>query len=353
MLFSLSFQDAFAILLAAYHPDLRLLGISTCYGNASLSRTTQNALSLLEAIGHPEIPLFPGASKPFCRASVAAPDIHGESGLDGTKLLPTPKRSALTHCNAVAEMKDALLACPPNTAWLVATGSLTNIALLFSTFPSVASHIRGLSVMGGSVGEGFTSAPLGHSFTDASGRNRSRIGNTTPYAEFNIHCDPEAAQAIFSNPILNPKTILITLDLSHQAFATHAVQKQLLHGPRDRHSKPTRLRQMFHELLMFFEHTYAEVFGLTDGPPLHDPLAIAVILSSLFDGRKLIQFDDHDGERWKVQVDLGEEQLGRTKITPSSSGVVIPRALDLARFWEMVNSCLESADEMTEFDRQG
>lgn len=70
-------QDAFAILFAAYHPVLDLLGVSTVYGNASLERTTKNALSILEAIGRPEIPVFPGASKPFCRTPHYAPEYHG------------------------------------------------------------------------------------------------------------------------------------------------------------------------------------------------------------------------------------------------------------------------------------
>jgi hypothetical protein len=70
-------QDAFALLLASYHPALELIGVSTVYGNASLERTTKNALSVLDAIGKSEICVYPGQSKPFCREAKHAPDIHG------------------------------------------------------------------------------------------------------------------------------------------------------------------------------------------------------------------------------------------------------------------------------------
>ena len=70
-------QDAFAILLAAHHPALRLLGISTVHGNASLEQTTWNALSVLTAIRRTDIPVHAGAAKPFCRDAVHAANIHG------------------------------------------------------------------------------------------------------------------------------------------------------------------------------------------------------------------------------------------------------------------------------------
>ena len=73
------YQDAFAILFASYHASLDLIGVSTIYGNASLDRTTKNALSVLEAIGKSEICVYPGASQPFCREAKHAPDIHGQA----------------------------------------------------------------------------------------------------------------------------------------------------------------------------------------------------------------------------------------------------------------------------------
>jgi hypothetical protein len=79
-------------------------------------------------------------------------------------------------------MRDALMAQPKGVPWVVATGTLTNVALLFATFPEVAEHIQGLSLMGGAIGEGFTDAPMSRLVGE-----KSRIGNVTPWAEFNIY----------------------------------------------------------------------------------------------------------------------------------------------------------------------
>jgi uridine nucleosidase len=92
--------------------------------------------------------------------------------------------------------------------------------------------------------------------------------------------DPEAAQLVFSNFELAAKTTLIPLDVTHQVLASKEVQNLLLRGRNfeesetmDKPEKPSTLRTMFVELLNFFSHSYATVFGITEGPPLHDPLA--------------------------------------------------------------------------------
>ncbi len=70
-------DDAFAMLLASTNPSFDLLGISTIHGNASLEKTTNNALSLLTAMGQHRVPVYAGAKKPYMRPAVHAPDIHG------------------------------------------------------------------------------------------------------------------------------------------------------------------------------------------------------------------------------------------------------------------------------------
>jgi len=146
---------------------------------------------------------------------------------------------------------------------------------------------------------------------------------------------------------------LIPLDLTHQVLADKQVREDLFHPPRPipgLANDPLNIRALFHEILVFFAHSYSEVFGLTGGPPLHDPIAVAVLLNGL--GRWRL-FDDHGSERWHVHVvtdgqhsDKGEErrQLGRTVITRAEEGGVrIPRRMNVKLFWELVEVCMKNA----------
>lgn len=365
-------DDAFAILLAALHPDVKLLGISTVYGNAPLSHTTINTLAILKAIGlEQDIPVYAGSSQPFCRPVALAPDIHGESGLDGTSCLPIPDHKPRTDDSAVGAMFKALSGQEPGTPWLVCTGALTNAALMFAVHPQMAAHIAGLTHMGGAIGGGFTYAPMGvlkgHSEEDQAGR----FGNWTPFAEFNVYIDPESARAIFANPVIAAKMTICPLDLTHQLLATSSVQQDLLHGHQMRNGNenevgegekrgPSQVRKLFVEILTFFAQTYADVFGLVEGPPLHDPLAVAAAFVPGI-------FEDNGGERFEIEVVTegahgseehvreGGSQCGRTVATvlgKGKEGVRIPRSVDRARMWRMIDECLARA-ESADFSRVG
>ena len=252
-------------------------------------------------MGKSSIPVYQGAADGLVRPAVHAGSIHGQTGLDGTDLLPKPLIGPQT-ASATEAMAEALQKTERGTAWLVATGAMTNTAQLFISHPSIASHIKGLSIMGGAIGNNFTSAIMGK--VD----DRERIGNWSTWAEFNILVDPEAAAVLFDNPILAPKMVMIPLDVTHSVLATKGIQEILLYGKKSgRYGVTGRstLRTMLVELLMFFAKTYADVFGITEGPPLHDPLAVAVVLDGV--GGEEIPFYDFKGdsgkrERYKVQV---------------------------------------------------
>ncbi|XTI93985.1 Inosine/uridine-preferring nucleoside hydrolase [Cenococcum geophilum] len=340
-------DDAYALLLAAHDSRTELLGVSTVHGNAPLEQTTYNTRSILEALGRRDVRVHPGSAKPTSRSAVHAADIHGVSGLDGVTLLPEPVQPAIEDVSFLDAMYHALATTPANTAWLISTGTLTNIGLLFQKYPYLAVHIKGLSIMGGAIGGGFTDAPMGK----VKGEGE-RFGNLTAFAEFNIYCDPEAAQSIFTNPILAPKTTLIPLDVTHQVLGTAEVRHGLLYGYDPRASIVTKDDSHDTQGAVTSGAKPSPVFALTSGPPLHDPLAVAAAIEPE-------TFNDVGGERFLVDIvtkgvhaadkaSVGE--LGRTKVTKlpmGQPGVRIPRGLDVTRFWYLTELALRSADATT------
>ena len=152
--------------------------------------------------------------------------------------------------------------------------------------------------------------------------------------------------------------MLIPLDLTHQALADESVRQLVLHsadGP-DSGKKPSSVRQLMYEIMCYTTNTYAEVFSILAGPPLHDALAMAYVLFA--EGlEKSLGFDDR-GERWAVNVvtdglhsEIEEErrEVGRTVATPSKGeegGVRIPRTLNVQDFWKMLNVCIGRAEDV-------
>ncbi|WP_236242622.1 nucleoside hydrolase [Streptomyces sp. CC228A] len=235
-------DDAFAIMLAAAHPAVRLLGITTVAGNQTVEKTTLNARRVCTAAGIRGVPVAAGLSRPLHGTGIVAPDIHGESGLDGPGFgeptVPADERDAVTF------LRDTLLA-HPEPVTLVPTGPLSNIATLLLAHPELYGRIERIVLMGGSTGR----------------------GNRTPAAEFNILADPEAADIVFSSGL--PVT-MIGLNVSHQALATPDVVARVA-------AVGTPLARLCTELLIYFAGAYREVFGFP-APPLHDPLTVAHLI---------------------------------------------------------------------------
>ena len=58
-------DDAVAIMLAALHPDLDLLGVTTVWGNHDVAHTTDNSLRVLDLVGRGGIGVHPGRNAPL------------------------------------------------------------------------------------------------------------------------------------------------------------------------------------------------------------------------------------------------------------------------------------------------
>ncbi|HLH62164.1 MAG TPA: nucleoside hydrolase [Ktedonobacteraceae bacterium] len=293
-------DDAIAILLAAHHPDIELLAITTVAGNQSVEKTTLNALKVCSLAGIRDVPVARGMDRPLVRPAKHAPDIHGESGLDGPHI-PEPEIE-LAPQHAVELLIDLLLNSGGDIT-LVPTGPLTNIAAAMRREPGILPKIAGISLMGGAIG----------------------LGNVTPAAEFNIHTDPEAAAIVFScgRPIT-----MSTLEVTHQALAT----EEILSCLREAHRPVATFAA---DLLDFFAGRYRDKFGFP-AAPVHDPCAVAAVV----DPTILKAHDMH------VEIETrGEWTSGRTVCDVYDTWGKAPNArvgyaLEVKRFWDMVISTI-------------
>jgi inosine-uridine nucleoside N-ribohydrolase len=262
-------DDAMAIILAARHADL--VGITTVNGNAPLGRTTANALVMTQLLDI-DVPVHSGAAHPLLAAAINAPQIHGESGMDGAQLPTVTRRAAST--DAIGFIIESVRA--HEGMWLVPTGPLTNIALALRAAPDLAGRLAGISLMGGG----------------------STYGNRTPAAEFNIWCDPEAAAIVFG---AGCRTIMSGLNLTHQVLASPTRIDAV-------RAIGTPLATIIADLLAFFSGTYMSIYDdRFVGAPVHDACAVlALTHPELFRGRPAhvdIEVDGHH-TRGMTLVDL-------------------------------------------------
>jgi pyrimidine-specific ribonucleoside hydrolase len=182
-----------------------------------------------------------GYDRPLIRELEIAPEVHGETGLDGPEL-PDPTFAASPK-HAVQTIIDHVRASSEKVT-LVATGPLTNVAAALIGAPDIKQNLERIVLMGGAA----------------------RLGNWTPAAEFNILVDPEASSAVFQSGV--PVT-MVGLDVTHEAQVMWPEVEMLLNSGR-------KVGVMVGELLDFFGKFHATM-GF-EGMPLHDPLAMAVVL---------------------------------------------------------------------------
>lgn len=187
-------DDAFAILFAARHSEINLLGITCVDGNTNLENVIANTLKTLDAAGAGDIPVSRGATRPLIDEPRYAEFVHGSDGLLDMGIAPSSRK--LDPRPAVELLRD-LIEGADSPVTLVPLAPLTNIALFLRAFPETAAKLERIVLMGGSAS----------------------AGNATATAEFNIWHDPEAAAIVFSSGVpitMYGLDVFTRLPLTHQ-----------------------------------------------------------------------------------------------------------------------------------------
>lgn len=234
-------DDAIALVMAHRSPDIDMSAVTTVCGNATLDRTHANTLRILKLIGS-DAPVYRGCESPLARELILG-TADGPSGLDGSPYLPEPGEILPTE-HAVDFMARRLNeATEPLT--LVATGPLTNIGMLLLKHPEVAPKIGKLIAMGGAFW---------------------RRDETITPTEFNIFCDPEAAQIVFDADI---EVTMVGLDVTMKVLVEEPQFATLA-------TIDTDLARVVYDWLKFYEKLHRGQMGI--GGALHDPLALALVI---------------------------------------------------------------------------
>ncbi|DAZ98799.1 TPA: hypothetical protein N0F65_000955 [Lagenidium giganteum] len=173
-------DDAVALIMALHgFPEDAVVGITTVFGNVGLAQANHNIAHVLQAIHRTDVPVVSGASRPIiAKVTEETWEGHGDDGLGGAAgrvdaaLMTTATKNDAVHMliEKAREHRGELI--------VVALGPLTNIALAILLDPSFVSSLKLLVFMG------------------ATARGE---GNSTPHAEFNVGCDPEAAEIVLQH----------------------------------------------------------------------------------------------------------------------------------------------------------
>ena len=159
-------DDAYALALLASAPGVRLLGVTTTWGETG--KRAQVAAKLLAALGRRDVPVYAGraGASPIRRQYDWARGFHS---------------AAIRPEEAVLFLKSQIDRAPGQIT-LIGIGPLVNLGDLLTRYPEVKPKIRRIVLMAGSVYTGYN-------------------GQAPPVPEWNVACDPAAARVVFTSGV--------------------------------------------------------------------------------------------------------------------------------------------------------
>jgi len=162
-------DDAFALALVLRSPEIKLLGITTAYGDTELRARLVDRY--LKAIGRADIPV--AAGKATTAKNTFTQRAYAEHEADRK------------HKDGVQFLLDQIKALPGQVT-LIAIGPLVNVGEAIKRDPETFKKLKRVVMMGGSVYRGY---------------DNGQSKQTAPQPEWNIVCDPASAQALLASGV--------------------------------------------------------------------------------------------------------------------------------------------------------
>lgn len=289
-------DDALALAYTLGSPELELIGITTTYGNVLVEDGARNDLALLEAFGHPEVPVYLGEPHALAKDGFEVLEIsafiHGQNGVGEVQL---PQAAASVQQESAVDFLIDSVERYGDDLVIVPTGAMTNIATAMQRSEHFAQHAH-IVFMGGAL-----TVP----------------GNVSPWAEANINQDPEAADYMLRH---GGDVTMIGLDVTLQTLLTYEETKQW-------RALGTTAGTVLADATDYYIRAYDTTAPHLGGCGLHDPLAVGVAVDP-----SLVTL-----HAMNMKVDTSGETRGRTigdeqRLSDPNKNAKVAIAVDAQRF---------------------
>ena len=252
-------DDAFALALALRSPEIRLLGVTTAYGDTELRAHLVDRY--LEAVGRTDISVDIGTSTPhanmftqaaYAQQRVLPPVDQCMRQLLSVSQIPTPQREKDRYEACQKDRHDAVgfilrkTREHPGQITLIAIGPLNNIQAAIERDPATFRKLKRVVMMGGSIYRGYDGK---------AGVRRP------PDTEWNISRDPAGLKALLASGV---PVFMMPLDSTQIHLETRGREEIFSHGS-----------PLTDQLTLLYHQWLAGTEGHPNAPTLFDPVAVA------------------------------------------------------------------------------
>ena len=240
-------DDSVAIYYALKQPNVRVVGITTSFGNSTAPQAAENSLRLIK-MANPgyEVPVVVGENKPLF-GDWHGPEyhIHGSNGVGGVELPETDQKPLdMKAEDFIIDMARE----HGRELTIITLGRMTNLALALQKEPNLPQMVKNVVFMGGTFKE---------------------RGNVLPMSEANIFGDPEAADIVFRAGF---DLTMVGLDVTHKTQVTpEALAKLQKYATPENKTFADYIVKATNDVYFPFNHTQNNCL---DRSPVHDPSAL-------------------------------------------------------------------------------